>query len=475
MVGGFSLYLGVVREFFDKQQQFIADGLALALDPETGIYRSRYTSIWYGGAMRGGKSVSAVGLAILLCRIYPGSRWGIVRKSLPLLRQNTIPKLYEMYPQERLKRTPAQHNGWSALLANGNGPDSEIIFISEDIKGDPEGYAWRGREFNGYILEEANECAEVTYQRAIERNGTWMMDKTWRVEINGERVQAYPSGIFCTVNPSDNWVKEEIYDKYEAGTLSQRVKYIPSTVWDNPHIPQAWIDMQRDLMPPLRFQQMMEGDWNVTLNNRPFMYEWSDDFVFSGNSDLLMLNDTIIISCDQNIEPPAAGIYQVGQGWVHKVAEADIKQGSVYDVAGWIKERFPGYHYIITGDAAGHKREISQRDLKSFYEILAKELGVGLPAIKAPRSNKGLNHSRDLCNHLFRAASMGKVRFLVHESCKKTIRDMKKARVDATGTLEKSRNKEERYLDSFDETRYLIQTFFPHFVKQPMQYFLPKS
>ena len=62
---------------FPKQQEFL-----------DAVFSYKYSFIVFGGAIRGGKTYALLGLFILLCKIYPGSRWAIVRKDLPTIKKN---------------------------------------------------------------------------------------------------------------------------------------------------------------------------------------------------------------------------------------------------------------------------------------------------------------------------------------------------------------------------------------------------
>jgi hypothetical protein len=67
---------------FPKQQECI-----------DAAFSGDYSFIVYGGAIRGGKTFALLALFILLSRIFPGSRWAIVRKDLPTIKKEPLPQL----------------------------------------------------------------------------------------------------------------------------------------------------------------------------------------------------------------------------------------------------------------------------------------------------------------------------------------------------------------------------------------------
>ena len=51
----------------------------------------RFNCIGFGGGVRGTKTWGVLSTFITLAKIFPGSRWVVMRKTLELARQTTIP------------------------------------------------------------------------------------------------------------------------------------------------------------------------------------------------------------------------------------------------------------------------------------------------------------------------------------------------------------------------------------------------
>jgi hypothetical protein len=116
----------------------------------------QYRFLAYGGGIRSGKTAMSLILAQLLCRVYPGSRWAIVRKDLPTLRRNVLPA----FSKFRIPGFMGEVNyaNWTATATNG----SQLVFFTESISEDPELNRWRGLEVNGFFPDEANELQEAS-------------------------------------------------------------------------------------------------------------------------------------------------------------------------------------------------------------------------------------------------------------------------------------------------------------------------
>lgn len=233
-----------------KQSKFVEAALS-----------GRYLYLLFGGAIRGGKTVCVLSLVFILCRVFPRSRWAIVRKDLPTLKRNTIPSFDKVRPRPFVG--DVNRSDWVARCENG----SEILFFAESIKDDPELNRWRGLEVNGFVLEEANELSEAAFNKAIERAGTWSLP-------SGAQP---PPLVVGTCNPSKNYVKRRFYDPWHARTLAAPYYFLPARIDDNPHNPPAYVKSLENL-PPADFARFVKGDWESADDpDQLIRYEWITD------------------------------------------------------------------------------------------------------------------------------------------------------------------------------------------------------
>lgn len=237
-------------QFFETQQRFAQ-----------AVFSGKYRFLLFGGAIRGGKSYVAIGLVITLAKIFPGSRWAIVRKDLPTLRRNTIPTFNKIAPRPFCGEV--NKSEWNVKCSNG----SEILFFAESAAHDPEFERWKGLEVNGFLFEEANECTEDSFNKAIERAGTWTASGT---------TQPLPL-ILATCNPARNWVKRLFYDPWFKGMLEAPYFYMPSKVTDNPHLTPEYLESLEYLKKnnPAAYNRFVLGDWNTEEDPEQLIsFEW---------------------------------------------------------------------------------------------------------------------------------------------------------------------------------------------------------
>jgi hypothetical protein len=219
----------------------------------------KYRYLLYGGAIRGGKSYVSIGLAIMFAFWFPGSRWAIVRKDLPTLKKTTLPTYEKIAPAGFCG--PIHKTDWVVKCANG----SELIFFPASEQEDPELNRWRGLEVNGFFIEEINEIREATFNKAIERAGSWKCP---------DGKPNPPPLIVATCNPTKNWVKRKWYDPWRNGTLAAPWFYLPAKITDNPHLDPAYLESLKQ-MPAEAYRTFVEGSWDTADEpNQLIPYDW---------------------------------------------------------------------------------------------------------------------------------------------------------------------------------------------------------
>ena len=124
----------------------------------------QFNFILYGGAIRGGKTVFGLSALLVLCTVYPHSRWCVIREDMEKIRTTTIPSFRALEPSGQLKQSPYEYTHPSG---------SVILFKSENFAQDKDLDWMKGLEVNGFLFEEINECQQKTFNKAFERAGSW--------------------------------------------------------------------------------------------------------------------------------------------------------------------------------------------------------------------------------------------------------------------------------------------------------------
>jgi hypothetical protein len=330
---------------------------------------------------------------------------------------------------------------------------SQLLFFAENIDKDPDLDRFKGLEFDGCGFEEM-DVSEETFNKAFERMGSWKMGERKAAKESGQPVP--PSFVTGTCNPSQGWVKKRIYDKWKMDNLPDKWKYIPSKVFDNPHVPQEWIDDKKMNMTPLNYQRFVQGDWEVNLNEHPFFYEFDHDKHVKPTQ--LQPFEPIWLSFDFNIEPTTCIVGQkiTGQGlYVHKVYQVNGGTRSLCDHL----QHYKDYILRVTGDFSGNTGSTAAGILpggqfNTDYKIILQQLELSQNSlIDTLSANKLHTYSRSLCNTVFFRCPIS-----IHPDCEALINDLMTAQPNNRGGLLKDRNEHKQ--DAGDAFRYLVNAWF---------------
>lgn len=398
------------------------------------VKSEQYNFVMYGGAIRGGKSFWGLITLLILCEVFPKSRWAVVRENLERIRLTTIPSFNKIDKRGRLKESPFEythHNG------------SIILFKGENIDKDPELDSFKGLEVNGFLFEEINECNRKTLDKAFERAGSWIIPKA--------KHQPKPI-IMATCNPSSNWVKDDIYNPWREGRLNPKWCFIQARIDDNPHLSQDFKDSLQDNMTTLGKQKFVDGDWDVTDNDKPWAYAFklqkhvSEEAEYNPSLPIYLLFDF-------NVEPATCGLNQFTKDVRWQFDEIHVSTGSIYDVISEIKYKYgENVIYRVSGDASGWAREKATFNLTNMYEIIQRELHLTDFQIDTPRVNPSNKWGRTLTNFI-----LEKKNFLIHPRCKYTILDLQNCRVLDDGNIDKKNSTMSHHLD---HVKYFFTSYF---------------
>lgn len=398
-------------------------------------FSGKYSFILYGGAIRGGKTFWLLGTILVLARIYPGSRWAIVRKNLPTIKKNLLPSWDKIKPTNFIRSY--KQDIQTVTLRNG----SQIVFFPENYNQDKELNRFKGLEVNGFGFEEINECQRVTLGKAFERAGTYIIPKL--------KVQPKPI-ILATCNPTQGWVKKDVHDPWKNALLQSDWLYIQSRVYDNLPL----LEAQPDLLPNWKknltryeYQVFVEGDWDVQLKTggeflRNFEIEQHVRPVdFDPNHRLSVSMDAnaypwITFTLWQFI-PDGAGfiIRQVGE-----CTPEDPRNTAGLAGDDLVAELLDEYEYKGTinlfGDRSLKNRNVTNENRWTFFQTVDNKLREGgFPTIdRFWNAPPAVHLMGDFCNAAFRGEVPG-LRIEIGEHCKRSINDYIGAKTDNDGGI----------------------------------------
>lgn len=405
------------------------------------VLSGQYTFLTYGGAMGGGKSYVCISLLVSLCKIYPGSKWVIIRESIPTLKKTALETFRKVCPSNFIDNFNQQD--MTAYFRNG----SRILFMAEDYVNDKDFDRFKGLEVNGFLLEQIEELQQGLLDVALLRAGR-------------HRINPMPRPmILATVNPTQNWVKKTIYDPHINGTLPDDWFYMPATIVDNPELANDEIYMANlKRLDPINYRRYVLGDWSAFTVDKPFAYAFSPEKHIKPVS--YTQGSELVLSFDFNVDPITCVVMQfddIGRG-IRFIREYRLQNSNIYELTERIQADYPNALLLVTGDATGNSRSALTRGNLNYYQVIRQQLGLGAGQMRQPIINPSHKNSRVLCNSLLSNGDIS-----IDPSCTYLIEDLKYVEVTEQGDIDKAKDAHRGHL--LDGWRYALHTFHGKFLR----------
>lgn len=412
-----------------KQTQFIE-----------AIFSGKYSFLCYGGSVGGGKSYVCIATLILLCKIYPKSKWVIIRQSLPTLKRTSIETFKKVLPVGFLK----SYNQTEHIATFKN--DSQITFMPEDYQNDKDFDRFKGLEVNGFLLEQIEELQQGLLDVCIMRAGR-------------HRLPKMPKPIIlANVNPTQTWAKKFVYERYKNGTLPSDWYYLPATIFDNPVLANDNDYMSRlKNLDELTYRRLINGDWSAFAVNNPFLYGFNDE-KHIGECSFDPYKE-LYLSFDFNVDPITCISCQHYDDKIFIIDEFRLPNSDIYELCKRIHSKYPNALIRVTGDATGQNRSALTKGNMNYYTIIQLELGLADAQMDQPTINPAVSDSRVLCNSILQNYPV-----TISPNCVKLIEDCKYVEVDDKGDIKKDRSSEYAKADLLDGFRYYLNTYFDWFL-----------
>lgn len=413
------------------------------------VESEKYNFILFGGAIRGGKTFWGLGTLLVLCTVFPRSRWVVIRQNSEKIRTTTIPSFKKINPSGTLRQSPYEYT-------HPNG--SVILFKSENYALDKDLDWMKGLECNGFLFEEINECQHKTLNKAFERSGSWIIPNSIH--------QPKPI-ILATCNPTFGWVKEIIYDPYKNNTLNPKWLYIPSKITDNQdkngvsYLPESYLESLKN-MPKFEYMVFVEGNWDVQLKTGGEFYKQFEINKHVKNKaydpDL-----PLHISWDDNVNPYLpCGIFQIEDKDIFMIDEIAgvTPDNTVKAVCNEIIRKYKSHKsgMFVYGDATSRKQDTKMEKGYNFYTLIMEYLEVFKPVNRVRPSNPSVVMRGNWINTIFETNLNG-ISITISENCKKMITDLVTLKEKADGTKLKETAKDPKTGGTYQKVGHFSDLF----------------
>jgi hypothetical protein len=229
------------------------------------------------------------------------------------------------------------------------------------------------------------------------------------------------------------------------------------STYDNPHIDEAEIDHLRQQLDDLTFRcEILAEDVNMASN--PFTYAFDPlKHVVSVEYDPRY---HLHLSFDFNVDPITCIAVQHMDGCIRVVKEFYLRNSDIYQLCEAIISAFPKATYIVTGDATGASRSALTSGNYGYYDVVARQLGLGRGQMKQPAVNPSIRDTRVLCNSLLQNYCVQ-----IDKECQWLTKDLQYVEVDDEGDIIKDRRTDLRKADMLDCFRYYCNSFHRDWIR----------
>jgi len=323
------------------------------------------------------------------------------------------------------------------------------MFKGENYDKDKDLQWLKGLEVNGFLFEEINECSEETLDVAFGRAGRW------ECEPRPKPI------ILATCNPTNNWVKKRVYDKWNNGELAPNWLYIPSKITDNQYLTEEYKQNLLN-MPRFQYEVFVKGNWDMQLKQGGEFYKCFELDKHIGNT---RYNPAlpIHISWDDNVNPYLpVGIFQIQGKQIFMIDEiaGENPNNTIKAVCNEFKRKYPAHNsgLFIYGDATANKEDTKLEKGYNFYRLILDELKAYKPTSRVMRSNPSVVMRGNWINTVFEKELNG-VRITIGENCKRMINDFVQLKEAADGTKLKEMQTDNKTKVRFQKVGHFTDLF----------------
>lgn len=410
-----------------------------------------YRRFYYGGAIRGGKTFVCLFLLVKLARLFPKSRWHIIREDFPALESTAIPSMEKLIGAGHGKDFKWKRKSGNFHIVFSNG--SKIFFKPESFIKDPNLGWLLGLETNGILIEQAEEVNDKLINRVIERLGSWYI------------TPMPPPLLFVTFNPTMEWPKQYIYERFIENQFKDNEIFIEALPEDNPNVTaEQWANW--DNLDEDSYNQMIKGSWSFAVDGKLFAYKFNSkkhviDVRTPEGAEYMKIIKTLPVNLifDFNVDPVTCLVGQhYGITWGKIIDEYRLRSSDIFELLERIKQDYGEYFLVATGDATGRARQLAVKGNKSYVRIIQEELGLSDRQIQFPRSNPTVSDTRVLTNSIFNKHK----EFYISSKCLWLKNDLETVKTNEKGQIAKDKDKLKTHL--LDNLRYFHWNYFKTFL-----------
>ncbi len=225
----------------------------------------------------------------------------------------------------------------------------------------------RGRKYKRAVIDEA----------AIARN----LQEAWLRVIRPTLTDLQGDAWFLSTPKGKN---NYFYDLFQMPEIYHDWRCWQMPTETNPHILKSEIEQAKNQLDPLTFAQEYLASF-ITDN----LNAWAYCFNRSKHIGKTQVNRSyeLYLSHDFNRDPITCAVFQHYNNTIFGIEQIKLKSSNIYDLCDYILATYPGFIYIVTGDATGKSSSAMVRDNLNYYTVIKSKLNLGQAQLRVPTIN----------------------------------------------------------------------------------------
>lgn len=204
------------------------------------------------------------------------------------------------------------------------------------------------------------------------------------------------------------------------------------------------------------------GEWGNEENKSPWLFAFDRKKHVAAVELFAKKSEILYLSWDFNRNPAVCTVIQWPEQKKFQIIEVfKIPNVGTEGICEIVKQKYPGYLYIVTGDYSGDTVSSIFKEQVTNYTVIKKELLLGDGQIKIT-PNPLLKNNRTLVNNIFSSYPVE----MCPVKAKPAIYDCENVRMVADGSIEKKDRKDPaQQADVLDTIRYWCNMFMGWYAK----------
>lgn len=215
--------------------------------------------ILFGGGAGGGKSWVGCEWLIIMCLVYPGTKWFIGRNELKRIMKSTYITFLKVCKWHNIPKKSWKLNSQYNYIQFWNGSRIDLIDASYQPR-DPLYERFGSEEYTSGWLEEAGEIKAKAFDVLKSRIGRHMNEEYGLL-----------AKMLLTCNPKKNWIYFDFYKRYTEGTLFEDSCFIQSLYLDNPYTAEEYGKLLAKIKDPIMRARLKDGLWEYDDDDASIM------------------------------------------------------------------------------------------------------------------------------------------------------------------------------------------------------------